>query len=380
MTSFDFTTPDRRGLLAGSGFAAAAFLVGGLRAAPAEALTPGASPSTPNLAHLDLRENPFGPSPMAVKAILEQAPFANRYAVDEKKILTDYIANLYGVQPEMVVLGNGSKPILAATGAYMARKGGDMLTADRTYKVLYESAAAFGATLVQVPLTAEHDWDFAAMEQKLGPTTAGVYLCNPNGSTGRLADTEKLKAFIIEASRYAPVFVDETYLDMTDGYPANSMMPLVASGHNVIVSRTLSKLHGLAGQRLGYAVGPVPHVKAVQALLTDHVNRVAVVAGLASLKDVAYQRTMRVKLAAGRQKLIGIAEGHGLKYIHGSVLNGVTLDLGMPVETVSQRLLAQGVKIAKKGSAEMPTWTSICVGTDPELAMLQSCLGPALQA
>ncbi len=380
--TLDFGIASRRQLFAGASIAAAAAITSSVFGSRAEAMMLGSAQldGAMPVARLNLRENPFGPSPMAVKAIMEAAGDANRYAGDEKLALIAYIAKMNDIDPKMVMLSNGSKPSLSAFGAVWGNKGGDMVTADRTYGILYQSAATFGANLVQVPLTDSWDWDYNTMDTKVGRRTTGIYLCNPNGSTGRLSDTNEMKNFIIEASKHAPVFVDETYIDQTDDYPNNSMIQLVKAGYNVVVSRTLSKLHGLAGQRLGYAIGPVAQLAPVQALLTDHVNRAACVAGLASLKDTKNQALMKTKLAAGRKQLEAIFTSLELPFVPGSVYNGVTVDFKKPVPVVADSLLKKRILIAKGSSSKaMPTWTSICVGTPAELAVFKPALGEALQ-
>ena len=365
----------RRGL-----FKRVALASGAAAFAAATSTIAGDRPAPDGMARLNLRENPWGASKKAVEAVVEHAAYANRYAGDEKKALTDYIATTNGVTPEQVVLGNGSKPILAASGAWLARGGGDLVTADLTYAVLYKSAAAFGADLVQVPLTDAWDWDFDQMLAKIQTSNCGTYVCNPNGSTGRLTDPKELRAFVIEAAKTAPVFVDEAYLDMTEDFPNNSMVPLVAEGHNVVVSRTLSKLHGLAGQRLGYAMGNEDIIAGVQALLTNHVNRAGLVAGLASLQDTAFQTEMRSKIAQGRARLENIAGKYEMEIVNGSALNGVMWNVNMDVPIFHEKMLAQGVLVAETGRDNAPGWSSVCIGTDAEMDTLEAALASVMNA
>ena len=367
---------DRREFLLASGLFAAGLAAGcsSETGASAQAASPAIA-SGDDLVRLNLRENPWGASPKAYEAIIAHAQGANRYAGAEKEALIAFIAEANGVRADQVVLGNGSKPILAATGAIFARGGGQLVTADRTYSILYQSAEAFGAELVQLPLTEGYDWDFEGMKAALGPDTTGVYVCNPNGSTGRLADPAALRAFVIEAAKYAPVFVDEAYLDMSPDYPANSMVGLVSEGHNVIVSRTLSKMHGLAGQRLGYAMGPADLVEDVHKLLTNHVNLAGLVAGLASLEDVAYQEEMREKFNVGRTRLVDLIDGLGLTYAPAPMHNGVLFDVGMPVPNFHEKMMAQNILVSKGGrESDWPTWTSICIGTEAEMDRLEAAM------
>ena len=375
MDARNILTSNRRELFIGAGLTAAAGLLSACsrEAVSAEMSAPAAQDG---LARLDLRENPWGCSPEAVEAVLAHADalHLNRYAGDEKQALISHIATQNGLTDDQIVLGNGSKPILSAMGAVLARKGGDLVTADRTYKVLYESAEAFGANLVQIPLNAEHDWDFATMADKLGPQTCGVYLCNPNGSTGRLADHETLKAFVIQASEFAPVVVDEAYIDMTPDYPNNSMVSLVAEGRNVVVSRTLSKKHGLAGQRLGYAMGPPELVELTHKLLTNHVNRAGLVAGLASLQDTGFQSEMVTRFDAGRARLVRLIDAAGFDYVPGTMHNGVSFNAGMEVEEFHKLMMAENILTPAKGDPRFPGVTGLCVGTEPDMDRLETAL------
>ncbi|MEM1389627.1 MAG: histidinol-phosphate transaminase [Pseudomonadota bacterium] len=341
----------------------------------ASLMSAAAVPIADDLIRLNLAENAWGCSQNALEAMMAHANGANRYAGAEKEALIAHLAEANGVATEQIVLGNGSKPILAATGALFAKTGGQLVTTNLTYEVLNGSAEAFGAELVRVPLTGSYDWDFAGMTSALSANTIGTYVCNPNGPTGRLSDPNELRAFVIEAAKFGPIFVDEAYLDMSPDYPANSMVGLVPEGHNVIVSRTLSKMHGLAGQRIGYAIGPADLVDQIHSLLTNHINLAGLVAGLASLKDIAYQEEMRERFKAGRARLVGLIDGLGLNYVPDPMHNGVLFDVGGPVADFHKKMRAESILVRTGGyEGEKSTWTSICVVTEPEMDKVETAM------
>ncbi|MEM6651954.1 MAG: histidinol-phosphate transaminase, partial [Pseudomonadota bacterium] len=372
-----------REFLLTSGLVAAGLTAGCVQeVGPDAALTSAAAtPRADDLVRLNLAENAWGCSQKAYEAMIDHANGANRYAGAEKTALIAHIADANGVATDQIVLGNGSKPILAAAGAVFARGGGQLVTSDLTYAILNNSAEAFGAELVRVPLTETHDWDFAGMTAALGDETIATYVCNPNGPTGRLCDPTELRAFVIEAAKYGPVFVDEAYLDMSPDYPANSMVGLVAEGHNVIVSRTLSKMHGLAGQRLGYAMGPVDLVDSIHRLLTNHINLAGLVAGLASLEDIAYQEEMRERFKQGRARLVGLMDALGLDYVPEPMHNGVLFDVGGPVPDFHEKMLSENILVRTGGyNDERATWTSICVVTESEMDKVEAAMTKVFKA
>jgi histidinol-phosphate/aromatic aminotransferase/cobyric acid decarboxylase-like protein len=187
--------------------------------------------------------------------MVAKAALTARYADAEGEDLKKQIAAIEGVGPEQIFLANGSSPILAAFGEMIAKKGnGQLVTSVATYEGVPRAAGQYGAEVIMTPLTAEFGIDLDAMAGKVSKKTTATYVCNPNNPTGNMVDPVKLKAFAIEASKTAPCFIDEAYLDLCDDYDANVMTGLVREGHNVVICRTFSKIYGMAGQRLGYGI------------------------------------------------------------------------------------------------------------------------------
>ncbi|MET0391786.1 MAG: histidinol-phosphate transaminase, partial [Chitinophagaceae bacterium] len=206
-------------------------------------------------ARLFANENPFGPSAKAKQAIVEAMDTSYQYAFQLEEELRQLIAGQEGLNDDMVELGAGSSCLLHAAAAYYSRGGGAIITGDPTYDDLPETAEAFGANWVKVPLTADYKLDLDAMEKAVDGSTRLVYICNPNNPTGTTVDAARLRSFCENVSAKTMVFVDEAYIDYLPDPKAASMAGLVKNGTNIIVARTFSKLHGFAGLRVGYMMG-----------------------------------------------------------------------------------------------------------------------------
>ena len=166
-----------------------------------------------------------------------------------------------------------------------------------------------GADVTYVPLAADMTFDLDAIEAAVTEDTTAVYVCNPNNPTGSVVDAAKLTAFAKRVSKKAQVFIDEAYIEMSDAYPANVQSKLVAEGHNVVICRTFSKIHAMAGQRLGYAIMPSEQAKTMGGMLRmGGVNYLALVAGMASMDDHANLNTMRSRIKTERDKLVNVAK------------------------------------------------------------------------
>jgi len=144
------------------------------------------------------------------------------------------------------------------------------------------------------------------MASKINAKTSLMYVCNPNNPTGTVVNAAALKAFAIDAAKKVPVFIDEAYLDCADDYEGQTMVKLVAEGHNVVIARTFSKIYGMAGLRMGYGIMPAKLAKEVKPLSTGSVNMMGVVAASASLQDATYVAETRAEIKAGRDALIAV--------------------------------------------------------------------------
>src|SRR5258707_9244684 len=196
-------------------------------------------------------ENPYGPSPAARAAIAQSIADGCRYPDDENPKLVNLLAEKEGLGPDHIVTGTGSGELLRALGMLAARQHGEIVAAEPTYTELTEYAQHTGATLKLVPVDKQLRHDLSAMHAAVSTKTRLVYICNPNNPTGTMGDSATIASFVPALQDHVPTAVDEAYMEFVEGTP--SSVSLVTGPKRVVVLRTLSKLHGMAGSLHGVA-------------------------------------------------------------------------------------------------------------------------------
>lgn len=327
--------------------------------------------ATPNLndglIRLSSNENAFGPSKKAVEAMQGELLNLCRYTDATVSVLADKIAKQEGVSADQVVITNGSSPILFGYAEWITKNGNKLVTSMATYEGVPRGAEFMGADVTYVPLDANMDFDLDAIEAAVTDETTAVYICNPNNPVGRALDPAKLTAFAKRVSQKTQVFIDEAYIEMSDGYPGNVQSSLAAEGYNVVICRTFSKIHAMAGQRLGYAILPAEQAKQMGRLLRmGGVNYLGLVAGMASMDDHANLTKMRDMVKTERTKLTAAAETLGRPYAKNPQGNFIYMDTGMPHDEFSKKMRALGVKVVGRTWPGYDSWSRISVGTPSE--------------
>ena len=374
----------RRALLRGLGLAsvgAAALAAGCAKATEAVAAPAPAAPAVDkSVAIMGANESPFGPSPKAISAMIEKAALTARYADGEGEELKKQIAAIEGVAPEQIFLANGSAPILAAFGEMVAQQGkGQLVTSIATYEGVPRAVKQYGGDIIFTPLSADLGVDLDAMAAKVSKKTTATYVCNPNNPTGNMVDPVRLKAFAIEASKQAPVFIDEAYIHLADDYKKHVMTGLLNEGHNVVICRTFSKIYGMAGQRLGYGIAQPELARTMSGITRGGgINHAGIVAAMASLADVEFIPAMQPKFKAGRERLYGVVSGLGRKIASNPQASFVFFDVGMPNKDFAAKMMAEGVRVVGRSWPEYDTWTRICVGEDWEMDRCETALKKVL--
>ena len=354
---------DRRSFLRWIGAAGIAAQTGALASPLLLRASTGARKS---IALLGSNENPYGPCESARRAIADGLDRANRYPIEESEELIDALSEKHDLDPARIHPGAGSTELLrAAVGAYAA--GGRLVAADPTYEDPFYYSSPFDVTKVRVPLDEDGAHDLPAMERAASAGARLVYVCNPNNPTGTLVGGAQLGAFIRRVSRSALVLVDEAYHDYIEDGRYRSMVPLVREGLSMIVTRTFSKIHGMAGLRLGYALcGTKELADRLHAHLTfAGASIVAIRAGLASLADVEFQTYCRNQNAKARRFLSAALEKRGYR-VFPSHTNFMMFRLGTDVRELRKAMAARGVRIGRP----FPPMTDHCrvsLGTMAEL-------------
>ncbi|WP_273446003.1 pyridoxal phosphate-dependent aminotransferase [Neolewinella agarilytica] len=339
----------RKATLAGAGLAAAPFA---LKAAPGllprHAAVREIMPSLewerahtmarPELkARLLANENPWGPSPDARLAIMEAAVSGNRYQHEAAGNLRKMIADFEGVPEDHILLAPGSSDVLEKMAIMHFMNGGNLVAADPAYMSLIKTAVAMKAEWKKVRLTDSWAHDLEGMKKAVDKDTKMVYICNPNNPTGTLTDSDDIRKFIREvATDDTTIFVDEAYLEFLPDYKSKSMVSMIKEGKNVVVARTFSKVHGMAGLRIGYGVMLPSMLKKVNSIWRGNMSlcKTSLMGAMASMGDTEFQKMSVKGTADARAQTVA-----GLKKMGFSPVPSHTSFMIFPIEMEGKAFL-----------------------------------------
>jgi histidinol-phosphate aminotransferase len=318
---------------------------------------------------LNSNENPYGPSDKARKAVFEILSEGNRYpfqVVNEMKAL---LAAREGVSPDHIALGAGSGELLCATGVAFGVEGGSILSPFPTFPLLMTYAEVFNTRWDKVNLNDKLEIDYTALAAQVKDDTKLVFICNPNNPTGTLVDHAIVRAFCEEVSKKVKVFSDEAYLEFLDPAKQVSMIDMVKNDREVIVSRTFSKIYGLAGLRIGYLVARPDIIKKITRYQVGFtVNQTAIAAAKASLGDQEWMSMTRKKNAEARKVLTDFLEKKG--YFYGkSFTNFVFFDPKGDGTKFMTQLAERGIGI-RVWDYNGTQWNRVSIGTMEEMKAL----------
>ncbi|KJD32851.1 histidinol phosphate aminotransferase [Tamlana nanhaiensis] len=251
---------------------------------------------------LRANENPYGPPPLAAKAFQDEVFAGNRYAWKTLNNLIEIIAEKENVKPENILMAPGSSDILEKVAMVFFQKGGDVISADPSYMSLINVSQSVGGKWKSYKLLPDSQHDLKAMEAAVDVNTKLVYICNPNNPTGSITDSNKLKSFCSKVSEKVPVFVDEAYIELSDNGLTDSMVSLVSEGKNVMVARTFSKIHGMAGLRIGYLVGKAETINKINEITRGGmgITGPSIKAATTSLQGEDFLNMSKSKIAEAR--------------------------------------------------------------------------------
>jgi histidinol-phosphate aminotransferase len=269
---------------------------------------------SPGIAWLTYNENPYGPSPKAIAAIAEAATKGCYYADDATDRLRAMVAERFGLTPGHAAIGNGSTEVLSAAAVEWGRHG-PIVCPELFFDDPLAVAERHGARLVRVPLRPDMNVDLEAMASAAASSKASmVYLCNPNNPTAMLVAPEALRALSSRLPAQTTLLVDEAYNELTDRPRENSMVDLVKAGRNVIVSRTFSKIYGLAGLRIGYALSTPANAERINGnIMTIDLGTASLAAAIASLNDEAFMAFSKNRILEGRGMILEAVRKAGLE-------------------------------------------------------------------
>ncbi len=310
-------------------------------------------------------ENPYGPSPAARAVINGTISGACRYPDEDIDQLVQLLAQKEGFSAEHIVVGTGSGELLCALGLLNGRNGGEIVAAEPTYLELTDYARHAGAALKFVPVDKQLNHDLAAMRAAVSEKTRAVYVCNPNNPTGTAISAAAIRSFVESLPDPVTTIVDEAYLDFVDNPEVQTMTDLVSAGKRVVVLRTFSKIHGMAGVRCGYAITRPDIAAELSAARMSTANIFAMRAARASLGDKAFLTETRRRILASRTRINDELTHLGLAHAR-SQTNFVFFDTGAPLEQFTAHMKARNILVGRL-FPPYTSWCRITIGTEPEV-------------
>jgi histidinol-phosphate aminotransferase len=320
-------------------------------------------------------ENPLGASPKALAAIERALPGLNYYPDGQSYYLRHAIAEHLGVQPEQVAVGNGADGVIVQICLGYLDEGSEVIVSRSSFPVYDIYTHVMRATLIKTPLK-EYGLDLEAMARAITDRTRLVFVCNPNNPTGMILTTGEVEVLMERVPDHVLVVFDEAYYELVDSDDYPDTLRYVREGRdNVMVMRTFSKVYGLAGLRLGYAIG-TPEVLAPLNRVKEPfaVNLLAQVAGIAALEDGEFLKRSVQANHEGRLFLYREFDRLGLRYLE-SHANFILVEIGPRAAEVQQRLLEKGVILRSCISYDLPNWLRITVGSEAQNTRLIRTLG-----
>jgi len=324
-----------------------------------------AKPAPPNSIHLNFNENPYGPSPKALEALGSCGQIASRYPDSFDRELIDALAKKYNVSRENIALGCGSTEILRCVDMAFLGPGKNIVAAQPTFEAVLQYARITRAQPVTVPLNSDHRHDLPKMAAACTSKTGVVYVCNPNNPTGTIVWRDELASFVHAVPAATLILVDEAYFDFADDPRYSSAVEWIDTNPNVVITRTFSKIYGMAGMRLGYAVGAKETIAQIrEQSLQDNANAAVLAAGLASLRDPANIGSCREKLNSTRAWLCSELSKDGRFFIP-SQANFVMIDMQTDVRPIVDQFAARNILVGRRFPS-MSNFLRVTIGTQQE--------------
>jgi histidinol-phosphate aminotransferase len=341
---------------------------------PVSFAKPTQSVTTPSaeggVVRLSANENPYGPSPKAFQAITDSFGLACRYPDDHNNVLIDKLAKLNGVNHDQILLGDGSGEILKLCAeTFTGLQNGKLVAADPTFEAILNNASANGAEVVKVPLTSSFRHDLPKMRDS---AKAGlIYVCNPNNPTASITPKDELRDFIGTTSPQTMILVDEAYFHYADSPDYESVIALVKDHPNLIVSRTFSKIYGMAGLRCGYCVAQKEMIDRMRRnQMWDSVNCMALAAATASLDDPDHVLNHQRLTHEAKTFVTSELDKMGYEQIP-SQANFIMFDCKRPVMPLIQAMKQRKVHVGRLFPA-LPNHMRLTIGKKSEMELFVS--------
>ncbi|WP_439128289.1 pyridoxal phosphate-dependent aminotransferase [Polaribacter sp.] len=320
-----------------------------------------------DLVILRANENPYGPPPKSAAAFQKEVFNGNRYSWKTLTNLKEKIATKEGINPDQILMGPGSSDLLEKVAMVLFQNGGNVVSADPSYMSLIVVAKSVGGKWKSYKLLEDSQHDLDAMEAGIDKDTKLVYICNPNNPTGSITDAKKLKDFCSRVSEKVPVFVDEAYIELSKKGIKDSMNSLVAEGKNVIVARTFSKIHGMAGLRIGYVIGKKETLDSISEITRGGmgITGPSIMAATTSLDDEAFLMSCKTKITEARNFTLSYLKENNFSYLP-SETNFIIFEIPMDGKEFLKKIYSKKVAVRAFKFWDK-NWCRVSIGTTEEM-------------
>lgn len=310
-------------------------------------------------------ETSVGPSPLAVEAVKREAGNINLYPEATSRLLREKLADKLKIDKEMIIFGNGADDVIDLIGMAFVNEGDEVITCETTFPAYRTAVKIMGGKLILVKLK-DFRFDLSEIVKRINEKTKMIFLCNPNNPTGTIITKEEVSTFMRKVPQDVIVVFDEAYYDYAEDKNYPNSLSYILEGKNVIVVRTFSKIAGIAGVRVGYAIARQELISYLRRVVNPFTtNRLAQVAALASLDDEEHRKKVLNSNHEGKKYLYRELEKLKLFYVL-TETNFIFIDVKKDSETIFEKLLKKGVIIRPGKPYGCANFIRVTVGTPYE--------------
>jgi histidinol-phosphate aminotransferase len=315
------------------------------------------------IVQLASNENPLGPSPKVIKAVNAALKDVSRYP--DQHDLVNAVVKFYKILPEQVAIGNGSNDILDMIARVYLGEGDEAVSSQYSFAIYKIATRTAGAANIIAQTKPDFNLDLNAMAAAITPNTKVIWLDNPGNPTGAFTPYSEIRQFLETIPKNIKVVLDEAYYEYLPDQERKNALEWLADFPDLIITRTFSKMYGLAGMRVGYAVASPRIIELMNRVRHPfNVNIPALIAAETALCDQGFVRRSRHLNTAGREMLTSAFDLHGLDYIQPY---GNFVALRLPnASDVYQQLLTKGVIVRPLAGYGMGDYLRVTIGTKLE--------------
>ncbi len=324
------------------------------------------------LIRLSSNENPYGPSKKVQEAVKSAFDHGCRYPYGYANELAEILAKKEGVTRDHIIICGGSTEGLKVTGLTFASGGGEIIAAQPTFLAMMTYAKQWGATINWVPVDENKGHDVNEIEKRISSKTKLVFLCNPNNPTSTILPSEKLVDFCDAVSKKTILFSDEAYYDYIEEPDYPSMVALVKQEKDVIVSRTFSKVYGMAGLRIGYLIAKPELTEKLRRNMVAYSNVLAIAGAKEALNDKEFYTFSLQKTREAKELIYKTLNNLELPYVKSNT-NFIFFKSGKDIRTLHKEMMNKGVLIGRPFPPFFD-WCRISTGTLEEVVAFNKVL------